>query len=307
VALDLYRLHVRPAGDAAAAFTYCVDNGVLGTGWGTHWGDLPAPAETDWEDYLGKAREIWPERAFGPVRWLHDAPVGSLVWTRDTAGIYYLARLTGEWEYRDSPENRGLDISNVRAAKIVAIPGAEGAVPGAVVRSFAGRGQAFRRVLDDGAAQYSEYLFAKLASEALPAWRPSVAEVLGSLLGPLDVQDLVAAYLQAERRYVALPARHSDSTIAYEYILRDPSDGSAVAVQVKTGGQEVDVASLSNALGLRWIIVNTGRPYPPTLPSYVEALDPGELLRFLCARPNVLPLVADFWLSFVEEETGADP
>jgi hypothetical protein len=120
----------------------------------------------------------------------------------------------GEWEYRDSEQNRTLDICSVRPAKIVAVAGAEAGVPGAVVRTFSGPGRAFCRVHSDEGTRYSEYLFATLAGEPIPPWRPSIWEILDSLLGPFDVQDLVAAYLQAERGYIALPARYKDSTIA---------------------------------------------------------------------------------------------
>lgn len=292
--VDLYRLHVRPGGDRVATFQYCLDNKVLGTGWGTHWGDLRPPR--DWADYLQLAQEIWPKTAHRPVIWLHDAPVGSLVWTRSPKGIYYLARLTGEWEYRDSEQNRTLDICSVRPAKIVDVAGAEAGVPGAVVRTFSGPGRAFCRVHSDEAARYSEYLFATLAGEPIPLWRPSIWEILDSLLGPFDVQDLVAAYLQAERGYIALPARYKDSTIAYEYILRHPGDGHTVAVQVKTGDEWIDANTLPNSGGLRWIVFSARQRYPSELPPHVEALNPDDLMEFMQNRPNALPPVAGFWL-----------
>jgi hypothetical protein len=271
-----------------------LDNGVLGTGWGTHWGELGPPA--DWNDYLALAQEIWPKTEHRPVIWLHDAPIGSLVWTRSTKGIYYLARLTGEWEYRE--QNRTIDLCNVRPAKIVAVEGAEAGAPGAVVRAFSGPGQAFRRVKSDEATRYSEYLFAQLANEPAPPWRPSLWDILDSLLGPFDVQDLVAAYLQAVRGYIALPARYKDSTIAYEYILRDPGDGHLVAVQVKTGEDWIETDTLPNAGGLRWIVFSARKQYPSKRPSHVEAIEPDDLITFLRDRPNALPPIADFWLRF---------
>jgi hypothetical protein len=121
-------------------------------------------------------------------------------------------------------------------------------------------------------------------------------EILDSLLGPFDVQDLVAAYLQAERGYIALPARYKDSTIAYEYILRHPSDGHTVAVQVKTGDEWIDTTALPNTGGLQWIVFSARQSYPAQRPSHVEALDPNDLMEFMHNRPNALPPVAGFWL-----------
>jgi hypothetical protein len=288
----LYRLHVRPGGDHAATFQYCLDNEVLGTGWGTHWGELEPP--DNWDSYLALAQQIWPKTEHRPVIWLHDAPIGSLVWTRSPKGIYYLARLTGEWEYCE--QNQAIDLCNIRPAKIVAVEGAEAGVPGAVVRAFSGPGQAFRRVNGDEATRYSEYLFAQLSNEPVPQWRPSLWDILDSLLGPLDVQDLVAAYLQAERGYIALPARQTDSTIAYEYILRDPTDGHLIAVQVKTGDAHIDTETLPNTGGLRWIVFSARKRYPSERPPHVEAIEPDDLISFMRDHPNALPPVADFWL-----------
>lgn len=294
----LYRLHIRPAGNAAHAFRYCLDEGLLGTGWGTtRWID-PQRSPAGWDDYLTLARKEWSNRALVAVRSLHDAPIGSLVWTRDPHGIYYLAKLTGDWEYRDAEINRDLDLNNVRPAHIVAAPDAEASVPGAVVRSFSGRGQALRRVPDHGAAVYSAYLFARLAGEEPPSWSPTHEEVLDSLLGPFDVEDLIAAYLQVERGFIALPARRSDSKLAYEYTLRDPTDGRVFAVQVKTGDESVPVDQLPDTDGLRWLIFSPRTRYPTPLPPHVKGIEPSEVLRFIRDKPLALPPVVQTWLSF---------
>lgn len=298
---ELYRLHIRPAGDAQAAFDYCVAHGVLGTGWGTtRWGD-PTRTPKDWDEYLALARELWSDKEFGPVRAFHDANTGSLVWTRDPHGIYYLTRLTAPWEYRDDELNRTLDLNNVRRATIVAVPGADGAVPGAVVRAFSGPGQAFRRVPDPGAGVYSAYLFARLTGAPPPAWTPTVVDVLDSLLDPFDVEDLVAAYLQAERGLIALPARRNASTLAYEYTLRDPANGQIYAVQVKTGDAPVPTDELASTEGLRWIVFSARERYPSKLPTHVEAIAPATMIEFMTKRPNALPPVVSTWLALVAE------
>jgi hypothetical protein len=295
---QLYRLHVRPDGDAEQAFRYCVRESVLGTGWGTtRWAD-PTLVPSDWDSYLSLAKGTWTDRAFAPVRWLHYAPTGSLVWTRDSHGIYYLARLTGDWEYRDEPENRKLDLNNVRPAELFPVPGAEAAVPGAVVRAFSGRGWAFCRLWDENARRYSAYLYAELGNTAPPSWRPTPAEIVASLLDPLDVEDLVSSYLQARRGLIALPTRHNKSTLAYEYTLRDPSDGQVFAVQVKTGGASVPVESLSSEGGLRWIVFSPTTQYAGTLPPHVETIELEELLHFMASQPHALPPVTSTWLAF---------
>jgi hypothetical protein len=296
--MQLFRLHVRPDGDPDAAFAYCLKHGVLGTGWGTtRWGEPPSVPRA-WPEYLAQARKIWTDRQFAPVRWFEAAPEGSLVWTRNPEGIYYLARFAAPWEYRDSQENRELDLNNVRPAQIVLVPGAEGGVPGAVVRAFSGRGWAFCRLWDDGARRYSEYLFASLTGGAPPSWVPEPLDIIDSLLDPYDVEDLVTAYLQATRGWIALPTRYSSSTIAYEYTLRDPQNGHVYAVQVKTGDAVVPVEQLSAEGNLKWVIFSARRRYPDKLPSHVAALEMDALIEFMLAQPFALPPVTSAWLSF---------
>jgi hypothetical protein len=60
-------------------------------------------------------------------------------------------------------------------------------------------------------------------------------------------------------------------------------------------------------MGLRWIVVNAASRIRRRCPSYVEAIEPSAIVAVLRERPNVLPMVADIWLSFVEEDEGADP
>jgi hypothetical protein len=235
------------------------------------------------------------------VRRLHDATEHSLVWTRDPYGIYYLARLNGAWEYRDAGRNREVDLNNVRSAEIVAVAGAEAGVPGAVVRAFSGPGQAFRRVDDRSAAIYSHQLFARLTGKHQAAWLVSVAEVLDSFLDPFDVEDLVAAYLQDDRGLIALPARARSGKLAYEYTLRDPTDGQVFAVQVKTGNAPVRTDQLADTEGLRWIIFSARKRYPNSLPVHVEAIDPNAMISFMKERPNALPPLVTGWLAFAHD------
>lgn len=145
----------------------------------------------------------------------------------------YLAQFTGPWEYRDDPVLDDLDLTNIRPARIENL-GGETEVPGAAVRLFSTQEQAFCAVSDPCAARYSALTWARRTGQPYD-WRLSLDEILDTLLSPFDVQDLVAAYLQAERAWLLSPSRLSDSTAAYEYVLRDPATGHSHAVQVKTG------------------------------------------------------------------------
>ena len=179
----------KTAGDRAAVEQMCLDGGILGLGWGYRWGSQPPPSTITWERYIGWAEEQWPGRDTGNVWRFHDAD--GLVWTRTADGVYYLAKFTAPWEYREGDPYDALDLNNVRPARIEQI-GAETEVPGAVVRLFSGQGQAFCRVGSTTAARYSALLWTERTGEPYDR-RPSVEQALRELLSPFDVQDLVAA------------------------------------------------------------------------------------------------------------------
>ena len=68
-------------------------------------------------------------------------------------------------------------------AEIVAAPGAEGGVPGAVVRAFSGPGWAFCRLWDTGARLYTRIsLRGPKPGRPSPAWSPSAFDVIDTLL-----------------------------------------------------------------------------------------------------------------------------
>jgi hypothetical protein len=293
----LHRMYLKTAGDRVAVEQACLAGGFLGLGWGYRWRSQPPPKVIAWEKYIDWAEGKWPGE-MGSVRRLRDAD--GLVWTRTADGVYYLARFDDEWEHRVGDPYDRLDLNNVRPARIEKV-GAETEVPGGVVRRFSRQGQAFCRVWDESAARYSALLWARRTGEPYD-WRPSVDEVLDTLLSPFDVQDLVAAYLQAKRGWLLFPSRLSDSTAAYEYVLRDPGTGHSYAVQVKTGESSIELGGLSLAGGLAgWVVFSTTNAYHGRRPRHVEELERGELLRFMIEHRSAIPPIVDTWL-----ETASD-
>src|SRR4051794_1264810 len=293
----LHRMWLKTAGDRDTVERLCLDGGFLGLGWGYRWRPQPPPKTVTWEKYIVWAESYWPGRDTANVRRLHDAD--GLIWTRTVDGIYYLAEFTGEWEYRRGDPYDAHDLNNTRPARIEQV-GPETAVPGAVVRRFSRQGQAFSRVWDDSAARYSALIWAQKTGQPY-AWRASVQDVLNTLLSPFDVQDLVAAYLQAERGWLLFPSRLSDSTAAYEYVLRDPATGDNYAVQVKTGQSEIELRALELAAALQgWVVFSTAGAYRGRKRSHVEELHSDVLLRFVTTRRDALPPVVASWMAAAE-------
>jgi hypothetical protein len=295
----LHRMWLKTTGDREAVERACLTEGFLGLGYGYRWGAEPTPDDVSWNDYIAWAEGKWPRRDTGNVRRLHDAD--GLVWTRTADGIYYLARFTDDWEYRRGEPYDSLDLSNTRPARIEQI-GGETEVPGAVVRRFSRQGQAFCQVWDENAARYSALIWSRKTGGSYE-WHPSIEDVLDTLLSPFDVQDLVAAYLQAERGWLLFPSRLSDSTAAYEYVLRDPDTGENYAVQVKTGDSSIDLGVLASAAALKgWVVFSARHAYLGSKPSHVEKLGRDAVLRFMRERKTALPPIVATWM-----ETARDP
>lgn len=294
---------LKTAGDRSQIERTCLKDNLLGMGWGYRWRSEPPPREVTWKKYFDWASSQWLGRDVANVARFRDAE--GLVWTRTADGIYYLAKFVGEWEYRRGHPFDDLDLNNTRRALIAKI-GSEMEVPGAVVRRFSRQGQTFCQVHDESAARYSALLWSRCTGERYD-WRPTPEEVLDTLLSPFDVQDLVAAYLQSERGWLLFPSRLSDSTAAYEYVMRDPAgDGSSYAVQVKTGDATIRLANLWEAPGLKgWVVFSPRDAYSGRCPSHVEQLDSAEILRFMASRRSVLPPIVDTWMQTSRSDPAA--
>lgn len=307
----LYRAWLKPSDEQRAGVeAVCLPDsplgdGLIGLGWGYRYAteEHPRSDGNRWEDWERWARTRWASRETGPVRRLASAPTGAFVWTRAGDGVYYLAKLVGPIEYRDEKRFDDLDLNNVRRAQVVRI-GSENRVPGSVVRSLSRRGTAFCRVADENAARYTALLWARSANEEYD-WAVSLDDVLRSLLSALDVEDLVAAYLQAERGWLLLPSRLSANTAAYEYVLIDPKDGRQYAVQVKTGSSSnLDLGTLAgtgDGTGLDgWVLFGTDPSVFTGSPrADVEELSDDRLLAFMATRAKATPPIVRTWLERV--------
>ncbi|AFM15524.1 hypothetical protein Mycch_0706 [Mycolicibacterium chubuense NBB4] len=75
-----------------------------------------------------------------------EAPDGSLVWTRDADGLFWLGRLEGPYFYDAGGE--GVDLVHVRPCRWRDSPVTESRAPGAVVATFGRGGRNFQQTHD---------------------------------------------------------------------------------------------------------------------------------------------------------------
>ena len=124
----VYKINLKTAtSDREGLVKYCLNERVLGMGWGYHYFTEENPQ--GFEDYYGAARQFWPDsKDLSSVRRFQEAASGSLIWFRDTHGGYYLARVEGSWRLLEGSRAESLDLGSVRAVKWEPL-GSEAKVP----------------------------------------------------------------------------------------------------------------------------------------------------------------------------------
>jgi len=292
---QVVRLHLRSTVegvDHVAIEEWCLRGGGDGwaaVGWGL-WDDHYDGIS--WEEYV-RWHTDESKVVNDSVRRLHELPSGTLVWTRRRDGSYWLGEITGAWHYRDGAEAQRHDIFNVRPCYWWRV-GTQDSVPGIVVSNF-NRSKTLNPVANRGAVLYTRRLHAQLAGRAGTIEPADPREVIESLLGALDLEDLVAVYLQDE--HDLLLVNRGRSTVGYEYVLRHRLTGRRAVATVKSGGAAVDLDGLPVDPDLAvWAYAVSGRSHGAPRDD-VRWVTTEELVRFVQRRLSVLPDQVVRWLN----------
>lgn len=227
----LFRIHIRPQGgtaDMATTFDYCLKNSVLGVGWRTN----SQRNTKDWDAYFNEASLIHDnlQQCKYIKKWVSE---GDLVWTRDAAGQYSLARVKSGWEYWVSPEaiDLDIDIANIFRCEIRPVP--IDSVPGKVVACFRAT-RTMQEIADPRAREYSKYLWNTLSSRQEYEIDKAKYSDIFMMLDDEETEDLVFLYLQSLGWHVLPNSRKAD-TMSFEYLAINPENGEKALTQVKTG------------------------------------------------------------------------
>jgi hypothetical protein len=195
------------------ARAYCRSAGVVGVGWG-RW-TLKSPDGAPLEEVLAEIRTIEGWKAGGDTvrRLARDARDGDLVWTRDSAGAYWLGRIAGPWRFDGSDEASRWDLNNIRGCEWLESSFRDWEVPGAIVRSFTGRSSSFSRVApdDQGGWRITELIWRQTKNPGLKPPRLDPEEVITDLLDPIDAEDVALIYLQSQG-WLLLPSSRMHDT-----------------------------------------------------------------------------------------------
>jgi len=290
--MKVWRVHLRPDAEDIDPVDVCIKQEVIGIGWRVS--RKPKNRDDYWN--LGK-------KEYGDVGWSRAAKaicwkmsIGDLVWVRDFYGAYYLGKITGEWEYRDNPDNLKADIINVRPCKLYRV-GTN--VAGKIVNCFR-PSATVQQIHDPTAELFSISVFNKLAGDNIPFPRVKYVDIF-SLLSDVDIEDIVGIYLQKTKNYIFVPSSRSrqNSTIAYEYQLIDPNTGTPIYVQVKSGNVMLDPQDYYKFPDVYYLFSPAGYVRPSTQ-KHVICLHREEIEQFLNSAKGILPLNVTSWIEMQE-------
>lgn len=230
--MNLWRLHIRPSSKDTNPVKFCINKGIVGFGWPVD----EAPISKS--NYLELG-----EKKYGYSGWrkaanalLNRVKKNDLLWFRGFDNIYYLSRITGDWEYSSNENNRKADIVNFRSAEIYKV-GTN--VPGKLVNSFI-PGATLQGSNSETLAEYSKRIFNDLSGSKKYSHK-NINYDLFELLSYTDIEDLLALYLQIEKDLIFVPSSRGkrNDTLFFEYQLIS-KDSQEYYAQVKSGNHKID-------------------------------------------------------------------
>lgn len=295
---------LKPGVDHAGQVDYCLKGGRVGIGWGIESLPSGAPLAEVLDAIRAKDEPGWGRQAASTVRLFgEDAERGDFVWTRDLAGRFWVAQITGAYRYENSAKARAFDTHQVRKVEWAPRPLGDLEVPGAVIRAFSGTSTSFSRINNDGARVYTAWIWDKLHGRRPASLGFSREEVL-SQLEPYDLEDLIYTWMQVTRGYLALPNARRTDTPAYEWTMLHRETGIPAIIQVKSGAQGVDLEALERAAP-DWqttlFAYSSAGLYTGSPEREVVRIETDELLAFVEENPVLLPPRVRTWFDLAGE------
>ncbi len=238
--MNVYRLHLKT--DAVKRSSkrelveYCLKENVLAIGWSYLYENKSNLIE-DFENYK-YGFKLEKGKIPSAIKYFDRIEENDLIWIRDLEGNYYLCRAKGK--ARAYCVQR-LDIGCVIDVEKIKI---SINAPGKIVRSFI-PGRIIQRVADRKMYNYSMRLFNEKSKRKV---YNSIAEGIDlfSMIHPLDLEELVFAYIQLNYDFYLSKnsISNGDSTIKIEGELYPRSKNNkfdSAVLQVKSGNSFIDV------------------------------------------------------------------
>lgn len=282
--MTVFRIHIRPQGGLANAkfsFNYCLQEGLLGVGWQSKSQNNNA----SWEEYEKDAFEVYGKKLAGVKYLKNNIHINDLIWTRDTKGNYYLARVESEWEYFSSKEAQDADIVNIVRCQIIKVPSVDD-VPGKIVACFR-PARTVQAIRDKTANQYSKFLWNKLVGKEQYPLPVGEFENVFSFLSSEEAEDVIFIYLQ-EKGWIVIPNSRKADTMSYEFYLVNRKTKERAIVQVKTGH-----TPLSPKKWEHWkekvFLFQANNNYTGISGDNVECISPNDIESFMHENKEIMP------------------
>lgn len=268
---------------------FCFDEGWLGIGWECDSLSTSTDDPLEYQQALKRDR-VNDSSALSAHRAIAEKmETGDFVWCRAKCDIYWLGKVEGPWNYRNKDRFEEFDLYQVRKCRWQRVGPAD-TVPGPVKNAYAGRGSAISQIRREAetAAHTSNSLWTKLTGETTRhALKDSPRFTLSSI-GHDDLEDLVALYLQAEKRWYVVPSTVKRSTPFTEFVLRN-SEGQRAYLQVKSGETHVDSLTEVPADVDRLFLFDLDRGNQDMANPKIERIDPTKLEAFARTNKSLLP------------------
>ena len=293
--MKLFRLHIRPTGgrgDPKISFAYCLNHSCLGLGWAV---DTSSPRDLDWPTYFELAKKKYGIKGMSRVIYFKEnVKVNDLIWTRDATGVYYVARIIGDWKYQHSQDADDADILNIMPCDLRRIENVDD-VPGKVIAHFRSR-STIQRIYDPTTVLYSQLLWNDLVGpNQYEVIIDKTSQNLFSLLNSEQCEDLVFIFLQT-LDWLVIPNSRKIDTMAYEFILIHRKTKKRAIVQVKTGNTVLNADDWKGRKESVFLFQANGL-YSGTESQDVTLLSPKELEKFVQDNPPLLPGNINRWVN----------
>lgn len=293
--MKLFRLHIRPKGgrgDPKISFSYCLIHSCLGLGWAV---DTSSRRDLDWPTYFELAKNKYGIKGISRVIYFKEnVKVNDLIWTRDETGMYYMARIIGEWKYQHSLDADDADILNIMPCDLRRIEPVDD-VPGKVIAHFRSR-STIQQIYDPTTVLYSQRLWNDLVgSNQYEVIIGNTSQNLFSLLTSEQCEDLVFIFLQT-LDWLVIPNSRKSDTMGFEFYLIHRKTKKRAIVQVKTGNTVLSADDWKSREGSVFLFQANGL-YSGTDSQNVTLLSPEKLEKFVKDNPSLLPGNINRWVN----------
>jgi hypothetical protein len=293
--MSLFRMHIRPKGGASRSkqsFEYCLSAGLLGVGWRANEID----ELLDWDDYVSKFKENYLRKLPNNVSYIKkNVKEDDLIWTRDTSGKYYIAKVVSGWEYLAPKKALVVDIVNTVKCRFVAVVDID-QVPGKVIANFRAS-RTIQRVANPDIEHYTKSLWNKLSRTSYFKLEDHDKETsFFDYLNDEDIEDIIFVKLQMEG-WIVVPGSRKKDTMKYEFYLINRTSGERAIVQAKSGKTRLNPSKWEQWKERVFLFQSSGL-YECLGSQKVICLEPDAIKAFVTENLKLLPAHLGYWVEY---------